>query len=653
LGHVADFEPGDVFAGHRIEGVAGRGGMGVVYRAIQIDLDRPVALKVIAPHLAQDEAFRERFVAESRTAAAIDHPHVLPIYYAGESDGTLYIAMRLVEGEDLRHLIRAAGSVEPERAAEIIDQIGGALDAAHARGLIHRDIKPANVLLGAGDHAYLTDFGLTKRAGASTGLSRSGQWVGTLGYVAPEQIRGERVDARADVYALGCVLFHALTGQAPYLRESEEATLWSHLHDPPPPASMLAEGVPEAFDAVIERALAKDPGDRFPSAGDLGRAALAAAAGQPTTGGGERMVARGRAAPGAGDETRVSPARTRAAPAAPRSRLPLLGALAVLVAAAVAVIVILSAGDDQGGAGPEARRIQPDRAKTPTLKTIPVSGRPNAVAIGGGRAWVASFDSPRMRVFDLKTGRRLKPDVNVGVGTSSLATGFGSLWILNQITGSLRRRSLGPGAGLSKQVDIGLGLPVHAQVVTTGEDGVWTAARSIRQGVADRIERLRPNDLPLRVVKTIEVPDGAQSIAVGYGAAWIVNARTDTVTRIDLVTAEQSTIPVGRNPRAIALGGGWVWVANRGSSTVTAIRRSSLETKTIRVGQFPQGIDVAGGFAWVPGYGDSTLTRIDVRTRRVVGKPLAVPLNPKAIAGAGHDIWVTSTSDGSVTHVQF
>src|SRR5690349_20942499 len=308
LGRVTDFGRGDVFAGHRIEAVAGRGGMGVVYRAIQIDLDRPVALKVIAPHLAQDEGFRERFVAESRIAAAIDHPHVLPIYYAGSSDGTLYIAMRFVDGSDLRHAIRAEGSIEPGRAARIVDQVGSALDAAHARGLIHRDIKPANVLLGAGDHVYLTDFGLTKRLGASTGVSRSGQWVGTLGYVAPEQIRGERIDARADGYALGCVLFHALTGQAPYLRETEEATLWSHLHDPPPPASMLTPGVPEAFDGVIERALAKDPDDRFPSAGDLGRAALAAA-GAPVAdaGAGERMVARGRAAPDAADETRVSP----------------------------------------------------------------------------------------------------------------------------------------------------------------------------------------------------------------------------------------------------------------------------------------------------------------------------------------------------------
>jgi hypothetical protein len=645
---VADFQPGDLFAGHRIEGVAGRGGMGVVYRAIQIDLDRPVALKVIAAHLAEDESFRERFVAESRAAAAIDHPHVLPIYYAGESEGTLYIAMRLVEGEDLRHLIRAAGSVDPRRAARIVDQVAGALDAAHARGLVHRDIKPANVLLDAGDHAYLTDFGLTKRLGSSAALSRSGQWVGTLGYVAPEQIRGERIDARADVYALGCVLFHSLTGQAPYMRESEEATLWSHLHDPPPPASMLAEGVPQEFDAVIERALAKDPGERFPSAGDLGRAALAAA-GTPVATGSERMVARGSAAPG--DETRISPghATTRVAPAR-GSRLPLVGALAVLVAAAVALVLIL------GGGGNDEPRAKPRPITTdpaPTIETFRVPGRPNAVAIGGGRAWVASFNSRRLRVFDVGTGKRLAPDVHVGLGTSSLATGFGSLWILNQIDGSLRRLSLGPGRGLSQPVDIALGLPVHARLVTTGESGVWTAARSIRAGVLDRIERVRPNDLPLRVVKQIELEQGAQAIAVGYGAAWVVNNKVDAVTRIDLETGAQTSVPVGLNPRAITLGGGWVWVANRGSSTVTAIRRTSLQTTTIRVGRFPQGLDVAGGSVWVSGYGDSTLTRIDMRTRRRIGKPLRMPLNPKAVAGSGHDVWVTSTSDGSVTHVRF
>jgi serine/threonine protein kinase len=653
LDRVADLQPGDVFAGHRIDRVAGRGGMGIVYRAIQIDLDRPVALKLIAPHLAEDEEFRSRFVAESRAAAAIDHPHVLPIHYAGESDGTLYIAMRFVEGEDLRHLIRAGGPIEPRRAARIVAQVAGALDAAHARGLVHRDIKPANVLLGAGDHAYLTDFGLTKRLGTTAGLSGSGQWVGTLGYVAPEQIRGERIDARADVYALGCVLFHALTGQAPYLRETQEATLWAHLHDPPPPASMLAPGVPEAFDAVIERALAKDPARRQPSAGDLGRAALAAAGEASEGGGGERVVARGRAAPGADGETIVSPRRAPER-AQPRSRLPLVGALVVLVAAAVAMVLVLRGGD--GGSGASAD--PPRRAQhTPVLQTIAVPGRPNAVAIGGGRAWVASFGSPRLRVFDVRTGRRIRPDVRVGVGTSSLATGFGSLWILNQITGAVRRLSLGVGRGISGPVDISPGPaglpPGHAQFVTTGESGVWATVRSIRPGVVDRVERVRPNDVPLRVVKTIPMPTGAQALAVGYGAAWVVNNKQDTVTRIDLETGEQTVVGVGRNPRAIALGGGWAWVANRGSSTVTAIRRSSLQVRTIRVGRFPQGLDVAGGSVWVAGYGDSTLTRIDVRTRKVLGRPLRVGLNPKAVAGSGRDVWVTSTSDGSVTHVRF
>jgi hypothetical protein len=652
LSPVTDFEPGDVFAGHRIEGVAGRGGMGVVYRAIQIDLDRPVALKVIAPHLAQDEAFRKRFVAESRVAAAIDHPHVLPIYYAGESDGTLFIAMRFVDGSDLRHVIRAEGAVEPGRAARIVDQVGDALDAAHARELIHRDIKPANVLLGAGDHAYLTDFGLTKRLGASTGLSRSGQWVGTLGYVAPEQIRGERIDARADVYALGCVLFHTLTGQAPYLRETEEATLWSHLHDPPPPASLLAPGVPETFDAVIERALAKQPDDRYPSTGDLGRAALAAASGDVSDSSGERMVARGRAAPESGEETRVSPpGRTRVMAGAGRSRLPLLGALGVVIAAVVALVVILSSGNggtNKAGVAPTV----PEHPATPNTKTYRVRGRPNAVAIGGGRAWVASFGDPILRVFNLTTGRRLR-NRTIGRGTTSLATGFGSLWILNQTQGTLRRLSLGPGGGLSKPVDVIGGHPRHPTVVATGEGGVWMSLRTAQHGMTDLVERVRPNDVPLHVVKRVPMPGGAQSVAVGYGAAWVVNVSTDTITRLALDGSGQTTVRVGRNPRTIAVGGGWVWVVNRGSDTVTAIRPASLETQTIRVGHLPQGIDVSGGYVWVPGYGDNTLTRIDVRTRRVVGKPLTMPLNPKAVAGSRRDVWVASTSDGSVTHVRF
>src|SRR5262249_46577174 len=186
---------------HRITGVAGRGGMGVVYRAVQLDLDRPVALKLIADDLAEDPSFRERFVRESRLAASIDHQNVIPIYYTGEFEGALYLAMRYVEGSDVRTLVRAVGRLEPERAVHIVAQVASALDAAHERGIVHRDVKPANILLGASDHAYLTDFGLTKRITSHTGSTRAGGWVGTLGYVAPEQIRGERIDARADVYA--------------------------------------------------------------------------------------------------------------------------------------------------------------------------------------------------------------------------------------------------------------------------------------------------------------------------------------------------------------------------------------------------------------------------------------------------------------------
>jgi serine/threonine protein kinase len=249
-----DLEPGDVFAGHRIEGVAGRGGMGVVYRATELALDRVVALKTISPELAADPAFRARFVAESKAAAGIDHPNVLPIFSAGEVDEVPFIAMRFVEGEDLRSLLRREGALPAERAAAIVAQVASALDAAHARGIVHRDVKPANVLLDRADHAYLTDFGLTKRlhSSASASVTRAGGWVGTLGYVAPEQIRDERIDHRADVYALGCVLHHLVAGTPPFERSSDEAMLWAHLHADPPPT-----GGP--FDAIVRRALRRTP----------------------------------------------------------------------------------------------------------------------------------------------------------------------------------------------------------------------------------------------------------------------------------------------------------------------------------------------------------------------------------------------------------
>ena len=294
---MAALSPGDVFGGYRIEAVAGRGGMGVVYRAVQLDLGRPVALKLIAADRAADPDFRERFQRESRMAAAIDHPNVVPVHGAGEEDGQLYLVMRYVRGTDLHALIKRDGPLAPERAAAIVAQVASALDAAHAAGLVHRDVKPANVLLGGSEleeHAYLSDFGLTRLLASETQLTETGQWMGTIDFSAPEQLSADRIDARADVYSLGCVLHAALVGTPPFPRSTLPATLLAHMQDPIPRPS--ERGAPSGFDRVMARALAKEPEGRYPSAGDLGRAACAAARGEPVTES-ERSVAVGPAAP--------------------------------------------------------------------------------------------------------------------------------------------------------------------------------------------------------------------------------------------------------------------------------------------------------------------------------------------------------------------
>jgi hypothetical protein len=296
---MSSLSVGSVFAGYVIEGVAGRGGMGVVYRARQQRPERVVALKVIAPELTGDPGFRERFERESQTAAEIQHPHVIPLFEVGEQDGLLYISTQYVAGTDLAALIATERRLEPVRAARIIDQVADALDTAHERGLVHRDVKPANVLIEPGrrgEHAYLTDFGLTKRTASRGGMTATGMFVGTIDYMAPEQFEGGRLDARVDVYSLGCVLFEALTGQVPYPRDRDPAVMFAHMSQPPPLVSEATPGVPREFDEVVARAMAKQPDERYLSAGDLGRAALAAAEGRSLSRA-QRSVARGPAAP--------------------------------------------------------------------------------------------------------------------------------------------------------------------------------------------------------------------------------------------------------------------------------------------------------------------------------------------------------------------
>ena len=290
-----------MFAGYRIERILGRGGMGIVYLASERRLERSVALKVIRPEIADDRRFRDRFRLESRTAASIEHPRVVTVYGAGEHDGLLFVAMRYVPGFDLQRLVESRGPLDPERAAGMIAQVADGLDAVHAAGLVHRDVKPANVILAQADAggddtgAYLTDFGLAKTIAATGGLTATGELIGTLDYMSPEQIRADHVDARADVYALGCALFYAVTGEVPFSDRESSAKMWAHLNEPPPSAGRPGSGA-GGLDAVIRRAMAKDPAQRYPSAGDLGRAAVAACRGEPVTEP-EHSVGAGEAAP--------------------------------------------------------------------------------------------------------------------------------------------------------------------------------------------------------------------------------------------------------------------------------------------------------------------------------------------------------------------
>lgn len=267
-GRPSDLQ-GKQIAGYVVESEIGRGGMAVVYKARDLRLDRTVALKLLAPELARNDTFRQRFAHESKVAAAIDHPHIVPVFEAGETDGMLYIAMRYVPGQDLRAMLDRTGPLPVATAARIAGQIASALDAAHDHDLVHRDVKPGNILVAEGtdsdhpEHVYLTDFGLTKKSLSLTGFTTVGQFVGTLDYVAPEQISGKPVDGRCDVYSLGCVVYETLVGGPPFQRDDDMALLWAHQYDPPPPPSSLRPDLPAGVDEVLAKALAKAPEDRW------------------------------------------------------------------------------------------------------------------------------------------------------------------------------------------------------------------------------------------------------------------------------------------------------------------------------------------------------------------------------------------------------
>ena len=685
---MPEFGPGDVFVDYRIEGLAGRGGMGVVYRATQLSLERTVALKVIAPALADDEDFRKRFVAESKAAASVEHPNVIPVYYAGEREGVLFIVMRYVDGPDLRALVRAEERLDAERAAHVVAQLGGALDAAHRHGLVHRDVKPANVLLGEDDHAYLTDFGLTKRAATSAGggLSRAGGWVGTLGYVAPEQIRGERVDARTDVYALGCVLVYALTGKAPYSGDSDEATLWAHLNAPPP-----SESVPPDFEGVVARALAKDPSDRYPSAGDLGRAALRAA-GRSATSVPERAVGRGlaaaptddtaatalqgAAAPATADpdgETRLSPVAGRTAAMAPgaaaagarraaagsaltgRRRLSVAAGGAGLVVAAVVLAIVSGDGGGDGGSATTPTSTTPAAGAKAPPSVVDVTRndlltRPNAIAIASGNVWTLSNRTGDLVLVDADTGRS-RARLNVGKSGSSLAAGFNSVWVTKEGTRTVLRFN----AKTHRRVPGGsveIARPGRNFAVVTGARAVWVAVRnsSADDHSPETVVRIDPS---ARTQQPIQVVRGVQDIAVGAGAVWVSNRFSATVTRIRVSDGRQDVVPVGPGPKGIAVGEGAVWVASSEGDEITRINPRSLQTRSIALQAIPERVTVGGGSVWVTAKEAGRLIRIDARTRKVLERIDTRPRPYALEVTRGRAVWLTVLDDNGLQRVRF
>ncbi|HEY7011875.1 MAG TPA: serine/threonine-protein kinase [Streptosporangiaceae bacterium] len=391
---------GSRIAGYRLEERIGTGGMAVVFRARDERLDRPVALKILSPALAADEAFRHRFIRESRAAAAVDDPHIIPVFEAGEADGVLFIAMRYVPGGDVRTLMRQLGSLPAVRAAAIVWSVASALDAAHASGLVHRDVKPANMLVdarpGRPDHVYLSDFGLSKGATAS-GPTGTGQFLGTANYSAPEQMAGHRVDGRADQYSLACAAFELLSGEPPFPREQVTAVIWAHMSEPPPPLTSRRPDLPPAADQVFARALAKTPEDRYGSCREFAealRAALAPAAGRGSI---AAVTVAGLVPPQAGSV--VIPAQA-------------------------------GAGSDAGGPAAATDNLQRDVVRRPGLgrRKVLVAGAAAACVAGlSGALWMAERPHPARSSHRKPPARPAPPPVRQPAWTAAVPFGAGAV----------------------------------------------------------------------------------------------------------------------------------------------------------------------------------------------------------------------------------
>jgi YVTN family beta-propeller protein len=599
--------------GYRVEELIGRGGMGEVYRAHDGRLDRNVALKILAPRYADDDGFRERLLRESRLAASLDHSNVVPVYDAGEADAGFYLAMRYVEGADLRAVLRREGALAPARALEIVSQVAGALDAAHAKGLVHRDVKPSNVLIDERGHCYLADFGLTQSA-SDRGQATDGSLLGTVAYVAPEQIRGDEVAGRADVYALGCMLFECLTGEGPFRRPSEVATLYAHLEEDPPSASARHSALPPAIDAVFARALAKEPDERHSSCAEL--------------------VADASAALG------LDAVRPR------RLRLAVAAAAVVLVVAAAGLAAILLTREATP-APPGGALIGIDPKSGNTTARYHLSAHPGAITTEAGRVWVGDYRDGVLWTLEPRTGE-LSRVASVGQPRDLTALG-GKIYAVSDtsevfaqvFTGTVARYDAVTGVRERK-------LDLYTCAVAGGEGVLWSMGL-----FGDK--RLSTDAGELRIVRDVAIPYrepvsvettriNQRDLAVGYGSVWALGDGIDRrLWRLDRRSGRiLATIKLPFIPRTVAAGEGGVWVTAPLDDRVLQIDPETNAIKaTIHTGRGTSGVAAGAGWVWVTSTIDGTVSRIDPGTAEVVDQ-IDVGGRPREVAVGAGGVWVTA-----------
>lgn len=598
---------GSEFVGYRIDGLIGRGGMGVVYRAFDLRLKRTVALKLIAPELSLDARFRERFTREAELAISLEHPNVVPIHDAGDIDGRLYLAMRYVEGTDLRAILHAEGALDADRSLAVVRQVANALDAAHAKGLVHRDVKPSNVLLDANEHVYLADFGLTRRLDEQSGSAGEQRFVGTPAYLAPEQIEGGLIDGRTDVYSLGCLLYECLTGETPFVRDSRLAVAWAHLEEEPPNASDRRPELPRAIDAVLLGAMAKSPDERYRTCSALSDAAGAAFGIRSRSRGPRRLV---------------------------------VAALGAAALAAAAMAFLLRGGDVAPTVVPDSL-VKVDLESGKVVDVVPVGRIPGDIAIVGRYVFAASEGDGTLTRVDTRTGavvRSGKYDASGGLA----AEGAKRVWVASvgrgQVTLVDAALLLVDPAGRLSSRRVPLPRDATGTSLAVGGGALWIAAHTAAGGV---VERWRLHPLGLQRTYRLGRYDYGNSVRFGYGAAWIaLGAPADALLRIDARSGRARRIPVGRFSDDVAVGFGSVWVAEKEDDTVRRIDPVTGRTRrVIAVGHRPFAVAVDQGSVWVTSECDGTVSRVDPATNRVI-RTIGLAYHPQWLAVRGGFAWV-------------